>query len=182
MHGQFILCAALLRHFALLRAEVVLQKLPHVVRVNLARLGLVPARALHADEQDGPHVAPRLVALGVREPLQLRELAVRRDERVLPIALPGVVQIQRELHHLLFLQRHSRHAVQHVALLLLCAVRCGREFKDETRVELRQRRAANGGESRVSLVENHGRAREAKHVAEALFHRRPAAPCAFREV
>ena len=182
MHGQFIFRAALLRHFALFRPERLMQKLPHVVRVNLARLSLVLARALHADEQDGSHVAMGFIPLAVGHRLQFRQLAVRGDERVFPVALPGVVQVQRELHHLLLLQSHTRRAVQHIALLLLRAVRRGREFEDEARVELRQRRAADGRERRVALVEDHRGTREAKHVAQALLHRWAAAPRAFGEV
>ena len=59
---------------------------PDVVHItgpgDVGTLGLVLARALHADEQDGPHVTPGLVALALGELLQRFQFAVRGDERV----------------------------------------------------------------------------------------------------
>ena len=144
-------------------------------------LALVLAGQVHAHEHDRPDIAAGVLAQAPRVLRQLVQLIQRVLQHLLPRPLLLRDQPDRELDHFLVAQRQPGHVDENIREL---ALRCGRQFEDEARIESGKCASRLCGVGVMAFVQNDDGPHDAQHIAEAVLDpaRRIAQVCCIRKV
>ena len=90
------------------------QKRARILRMDIARIHLVFAGALHLHQHDGADVAPRLALQQARFTLQRVELARTLGQAALPVSPAAHIHLNGQLDHLRRVQVGAAHIHQNV--------------------------------------------------------------------